>query len=389
MFDITSFFRGFPFMLMFAAGCSSILIDKQAEKPAGPINVMDFGAKGDGVADDTAAIQAAINYANSRGGGKIFFPYTLNGYRIASPAHETVDGRPCRGQLYIPHNPYGANIQLEGEMPCALLYSYKVHPAMEFGNLPRVNTFLFSTWEAPEVHDPEARPYALLASVEGEILKGKFSFRMFSIHNLEFRTFLNTDKMYTTSSAVNLQNVARVNIQDSQFCLDKNIGDFKLKKELQASPVHTVGLMTSGDQNDDNVLRNVSVQGYRYGYVLGEMVVADYLYVANCDEGVVFHDSSHLSTINHLVAQHNTKILTSTQNKLFGHGKGPCYVDINRIDFEPGSVKTGPQALLTTHGVFDLENRIHGRLRWHSGYPVGKDFFPVEGGKHLKTEKIE
>ena len=372
----------FSALFIFGAGC-------QTMKQPGPINVMDFGAKGDGIADDTAAIQAAINYADSRGGGKVFFPFTKTGYRIASPAHETVAGRPCRGQLYVPYNPSGANIQLEGEMPCALLSSYKVYPGMTFDNKPKTNTFLFSTWEAPEVRAPEARPYALLASIEGERLRGKFSFRQFSISNLEFRTFLNTDKMYTTSSAVNLQNVARVNIQDSQFCLDKNIGDFKLKKELQKSPVHTVGLMTSGDQNDDNVLRNVSVQGFRYGYVLGEMVFADYLYVANCDEGIVFHDSSHLSTIIHLVAQHNRIILSSTRNSLFGHGKGPCYIDINRIDFESGSKKTGPQATITAYGVFDPENRIHGRLRWHSGWPVGKDFFPVEGAKYVKVEKIK
>jgi hypothetical protein len=33
-----------------------------------------FGAKGDGTTDDTAAIQAAINYASSLGGGAIYFP---------------------------------------------------------------------------------------------------------------------------------------------------------------------------------------------------------------------------------------------------------------------------------------------------------------------------
>ena len=127
------------------------------------INVLDFGAKGDGIADDTAAIQAAINFAAERGGGRILFPYTKGGYRVASPAVEEYEGKPLRAQLMIP--PGSANIMLEGEMPCRMLNSYQVRPPesvaqnfeptrfVEFTGheLGENNTRIFSDWDAPRV----------------------------------------------------------------------------------------------------------------------------------------------------------------------------------------------------------------------------------------------
>ncbi|MGH7451063.1 MAG: glycosyl hydrolase family 28-related protein, partial [bacterium] len=45
------------------------------------LNVKDFGAKGDGIADDTTAIQAAID-ALPNDGGVVFFPSGI--YNITS-----------------------------------------------------------------------------------------------------------------------------------------------------------------------------------------------------------------------------------------------------------------------------------------------------------------
>jgi hypothetical protein len=62
------------------------------------VSVQDFGAVGDGVADDTAAIQAALDYVGSNGGGTVYLPMTsaTGRYRTTSvlriPSYVTLEG---------------------------------------------------------------------------------------------------------------------------------------------------------------------------------------------------------------------------------------------------------------------------------------------------------
>ena len=275
-----------------------------------------------------------------------------------------------------------------------LLYSYQVRPPesvkanftpTRFGTMRIVNTCIFSDWTPPEERDPTARPWTILSTVEGKSCKGKFSMGQVSIANLEFRAHLDKETMYPKGGCVNLQNSSRAIIRDSQFCLDDNVGDTVLGKSLQPNPCHTVGLMMSGDQNDNQVLSNVAVQGFRYGLVLGEHVVAEYLYVHNCEEGIVFHDSTHLSVINHVVAQHNRVILATTTTNLFGHAKAQCNVIVGSVNFESGHGLL-PAVSRLVAGVSDPENRLRDSLVWHQ--PWGDGRFPVVGAKNFKIVRF-
>lgn len=66
--------------------------------PSPPIvnSVRDFGAQGDGVADDTAAFKAAIADAALKGGGTVFIP--LGTYRITKVLHLKHSGVVLRGE---------------------------------------------------------------------------------------------------------------------------------------------------------------------------------------------------------------------------------------------------------------------------------------------------
>lgn len=78
------------------------------------LNVRDFGAKGDGSTDDTAAIQAAIDYAVAAGRRSVYFP--AGTYIVTSPLHAQVEtGTTTVGGATRSKYAYGMGLTLRGE----------------------------------------------------------------------------------------------------------------------------------------------------------------------------------------------------------------------------------------------------------------------------------
>ncbi len=58
-----------------------------SNSPIKVLNVLNFGAKGDGINDDSYAFQQACNTASSLGGAKLYIPPTKEYYRILFPVY--------------------------------------------------------------------------------------------------------------------------------------------------------------------------------------------------------------------------------------------------------------------------------------------------------------
>lgn len=81
-------------VLLLACICAQAFYDDTVETHAVVTNVMGFGAVADGVVNDTAAVQSAIDYVNLNGGGDVEVPagtYLLKGVYLKSNVHLLVD----------------------------------------------------------------------------------------------------------------------------------------------------------------------------------------------------------------------------------------------------------------------------------------------------------
>jgi hypothetical protein len=87
-------------MIPITAGMTGSQFLTALNNSAKTYNVKDYGAIGNGVADDTVAIQATINAVFAAGGGIVYFPFGT--YIIAGALQRNIGGIDYKSQLYVP-----------------------------------------------------------------------------------------------------------------------------------------------------------------------------------------------------------------------------------------------------------------------------------------------
>lgn len=244
-------------------------------------NVKYHGATGDGITDDTAAIQAAIDAAAAHGGGTVYFPH---GVYIVGGALQ--DGARANAQLLLPSVDTAAGeqvtIHLLGEVAPPMM------PTMDVAGItPDEGSVIKGT---------------LNAGVGGALLGGSgpvgsfldFTYIRVIVQNLTFR--MPADPVLT---AINFDR-----IESSEFYnVNIDTGQYILKDVAEPTTATSYGLKTPKNTNSGGAyIRVMMVTGFYTGVRLGEHTEADYLSVSTCKIGYEFQAASHGSVFGRLGA---------------------------------------------------------------------------------------
>ncbi|MDV3822958.1 hypothetical protein CMU07_09345 [Elizabethkingia anophelis] len=331
-------------------------IDEKAR--AGGLSFKDFGAKCDGVTNDTQAFKDAINYLISIGGGKIYLP----------------PGEMLINQIEIPRigNPNSfMTIEIYGDYVPTGVYGSVGNIAINRKN--SVLKCLDTVFDADK---------GVIYTTMGTGSPWDFNYMTFVIHDLVVRT-----SNPSTINALNLR------LFQQAYVENVNVDNGVYAGQASEPIVRTVGIsMPEVNNGAYSYLKNSSVSGFYDGFIFREHTVTSGNIVVNCCKtGAVMGSAFHPIIIERLLVQKCHRVIeVITRNT----GE-PSNFDIRQLAIEAASANTIDPGhewqLPDTYSVYDDNNKAMGYITYtyHVG-GMGEGSFsksPV-GGSKLRIRQL-
>jgi Pectate lyase superfamily protein len=362
----------------FTSGASFSLTNLVAlARRPGVYNVMEYGAKGDGTTDDTAAITAAISaavtagQANGTNYAEVYFP----------PAVYLISGNPTTGgatngsaQIPIPVIPVTAQkfvLVLKGTADATALYHWQQTTPQEAGVVLRTTYNAGNTIPATGEVSVVGGPTPHFGYGSG----GTFSNMLLTIDGITVEIPQNGN-----IGGFDLRGVAEANIWTASVLARSTVTG----APSIPSPNWSFGLYMPQTNNNDNCnIGYYSCEGLVYGLIITEHIQANSLRLINCFDGLVIWPSSgfpHRNVIAYASIENCTQCIVFAST-------ATMKVDIQSVDIEWG----------TGHIINDSHNAAYGTIGIGSNGNDGSTLNTalsdattgVNGGKFLKVVNLD
>lgn len=343
------------------------------------VNIKEFGAVGDGVTDDTVAIQNAINYAYSSDICNVFCP--PGKYLIAGPLKTNVGGVSYNSQLYIPAD---GNMSTTRKGIKIFGAGCAYWPTDPFASAPTQSTK--GTIFISNIDGTGELP-AIIASKGLSGRWGPLNYTTTTIQGIDFRVKSNNTTTGPTMSAINMIYSAMTHIDDVICQLDCIVNS-------SAFPTaQTFGLILG--LANDNMIATVDryrVYGYNVGLAASEGVAVNSFVAWGCHIGLMGIRNTYSMTIKNC-ALHACNYAISAQIGDIPNASYPpekCYFDIDYFSLEP-KLTSDPDGYWPTWTTFQdviydpnnyLIGRISGTVKGVTG-SQGLYFTRQNGGRNL------